>query len=308
MSSKLIFIPFAYSTGKATGANVAKENSFEIYCKNFCTALVSIKKENPDCDVALVTNCAIPQRYEHILSHREILVYHEDYNSFLFPDSFKWSLAFYKLCALKSVLQYSQYSHYCYMDADVIANGPMDFVWEECVDHIMLYDINHGLGVRDYRLFLRQVEGFTKERRCITHYGGEFFAATRENAIEFIRECEKIYDKLITERYSFECGDEFILSLAADRLKHKVKNAGAYIFRFWTGTFRLVSTCYEYNAVSVLHLPSEKQSGIINIFEKYIARGKYPSKKRIYKLCHLRHQSVVSSLKAAVKRLWGVFT
>ena len=30
-------------------------------------------------------------------------------------------------------------------------------------------------------------------------------------------------------------GDEFILSLAANEMRESIKNAGAYIYRFWTG-------------------------------------------------------------------------
>ena len=48
-------------------------------------------------------------------------------------------------------------------------------------------------------------------------------------------------------------GDEFILNLTVNEMKEIIKNAGAYICRFWTGLdFWLVSTCYEYNKVLIL--------------------------------------------------------
>lgn len=303
MSDKLLFVPFAYDASKNTSANISKSTAFETYCKNLCVSLVSLKRENPNCDVALVTNCTIPFEYENILKNNTIHIYNEPFNEFIYPDNFTWSLAFYKLCALNAMTKHDNYTYYCYVDADVIANLPLDSVWEECNQHIMLYDINHGLNVSHYNRFIDEVFVFTGEKRYITHYGGEFFAGNKIDALEFVETCKTIYNKTIRENITFNTGDEFIVSIAADQLKHKVKNAGAYIFRFWTGVFRLVSTCYKFNSVLILHLPSEKQQGIARIFDKYIVKGKYPSKKQIYRICHLEHPSYSLFVKRKIRLL-----
>lgn len=83
-------------------------------------------------------------------------------------------------------------------------------------------------------------------------------------------------------------GDEFILSLAANEMRESIKNAGAYIYRFWTGAgFRLISTCYEYNRITILHLPAEKEQGMLKIYDKYIKIGKIPVDEKFGKLFDL---------------------
>ena len=303
-SKKLVFIPYAYDAEKETGINMIKfSDAFDIYCKNFCVALISLKLENPDDDVALVTNVDIPHKYTSILKQSNILIYKEAYDNFVFPDKYKWSLAFYKLCALKKMVEKYDYDYYCYVDTDIIANRPLDDVWKECEEHIMLYDINHGLNVKDYSNFLEESNHFLGKTTYTTHYGGEFFASNRKNAKIFIDECQHIYNEIIKRDFVTSCGDEFILSLAARDLNTLIKNAGAYIFRFWTGSFRLVSTSYKYNPVSILHLPSEKTDGIIKAFDKFVKKNKFPPKNKIYKMCHIRKIKLTVRIKSFIKRI-----
>ena len=72
----------------------------------------------------------------------------------------------------------------------------------------------------------------------------------------------------------------------------KLCNAGAYIYRFWTGSFRLISTCYKYNPVTILHVPAEKEYGMLKLYNKYISKGKIPTKKNVYRLLHLNRRSL----------------
>jgi len=84
-------------------------------------------------------------------------------------------------------------------------------------------------------------------------------------------------------------GDEFIVSLAAVNLGLLVKNAGSYIFRFWTGLYHLINTRYEFDPLVVLHMPDQKNVGMIKIFDKYIATGKMlPGNSKIHKMLSLR--------------------
>ena len=302
MSNKLIFIPFAFDAKKRTGNNMSTSSiAHEIYCKNFCVALVSLKKYNPECDDALVTNCEISDFFKKILVDNNIIIHKCDFDSFVFPNDFPWSLAFYKLCALKYMVEEFDYQHYCYLDADIIANGSLDGVWLETEQNIILYDINHGFNVPNYRKFLESIELFLGKNKIVTQYGGEFFAANKANAQRYLAELLNVYNEIIQKKYEFKQGDEFLISLAADRLKMIIRNAGSYVFRFWTGQFRLVSTCYEYNFVSILHLPDEKNRGIVKIFDRYIANGKYPTQNRIYSICCLKRRRFKSYLKQILK-------
>lgn len=304
MSNKIIFVPFSYSSIKQTSKNMLhRNNPFDDYCKVFCVALVSIKEKNQNCDVALVTDTDIPLYYKAILERNGILIFHVAFESFVFPDQYPWCLAFYKLCALKSIVENYKYDYVCYVDADVIANKPFDPIWKECDYNILLYDINHGRQVPNYRVFLEELSIFLGTDTNATQYGGEFFAANINNAKIFISSCLDIYNKIIERNFTTTKGDEFILTIFAHQNKLLVKNAGAYIYRFWTGHFRLVSTCYKANSICILHLPDEKTGGIIKIFNRYIRKNKFPSTNKIYSLCHLTHAKFLLTIKQHIRKI-----
>lgn len=294
-------IPYANLTNMRGGVNIGNENRFNVYMKNCCVALLSAKKYNNDSDVALVTNTNIPNEYEKILAQNQISVIHVDFDTFKFSEDYKWGLAFYKLCALKYIVDNYDYDYISYVDSDVYIQQSFDSVFKECEHSILLYDINHGLQVKDYRLFLKDYYTFSGSEKTITHYGGEFFAASRENAKIFIQTCYEIYLKMLEKDFSTDFGDEFIISQAADKHRSLTKNAGAYIFRFWTGDFRLVSTCYKYNPITVIHVPDEKNSGMLKLYDYYTKTGKLPSIQKVHSFLNLKH----IKFKTAIKILLG---
>ena len=273
----LVFIPFAFDPSKQTGANVKKRNALNIYLKNICVATASIKKYNPDVDVAVVCNIDLPNFYKQILLRQNILILTEAFDRYTFPNDYKWNLAFYKLCALEKVVQKYRYDNYLYLDADIIIQDSLEPIFKELSDNILMYDINNGLISPEYRIIIQEFRDFGVSS-YITHYGGEFFSASYDNAQKFIIECSSIYSQMITDNFITTSGDEFIISIAAHRCKNKIKNAGAYIFRFWTNSFYLVSTCYKYNPVPILHLPGEKNKAILKIFKRYVKHDKFPRK------------------------------
>lgn len=288
----LICIPFAYEENMNSGVNVSikGKGKIEIYLKNACVALISAKYYNPDSDVALVTNLGrgnIPEEFLSIFDKWEIKVMEIPFDQFRFQGSYTWALAFYKLCVLKK-LSCMKYESICYMDTDVYIQGSFDAIWTECRQNIMLYDINHGLNTRDYVLLCDEIESYCGQRKLITHYGGEFFAASAENAKAFVDICEQVYYEMLQKNFITTKGDEFILSLAANEMRESIKNAGAYIYRFWTGAgFRLISTCYEYNRITILHLPAEKERGMLKMYDKYIKSERFQSMKKFGKLFDL---------------------
>lgn len=287
-AQKVIIIPFAQKENASTSVNITNQSeSVQIYLKNCCVAATSAKYWNPDCDVLFVTNIEVPQPYTDILRQQQVEIVNQPFDAFCMPDEYAWSLAFYKLCALKRILEKRNYSYYCYLDSDVYVQGSFECIWRECMDYILLYDINHGLQVQDFRRFLEETQKFTKREKIITQYGGEFFAASKENAKCFVEDCEEVYKRMQQEKFVTTLGDEFIISLFADGQKTLIRNAGAYIYRFWTRAFFLVSTCYKFNAVIVLHVPSEKERGMINLYNKFISKGKIPRLKQVHKMLHL---------------------
>ncbi|MBE6599436.1 MAG: hypothetical protein E7638_08350, partial [Ruminococcaceae bacterium] len=230
MAKNIIMIPYAELEEANSGENISKRQSrCDVYFMNCCVALISAKHYNPDCDAALVTNITVPEKYAKVLEEHGILTYHVPFDMFDFGSSYKWSLAFYKLCALYHISEEHEYENYSYFDADIYVQRSFDDIWEECTQNVMLYDINHGLQVKNYRTLLDEAEAYYGERRLITHYGGEFFAANRKNARMMAEECLAVYKKMCEEGHQTTRGDEFILSIAAEAKRDIVKNAGAYV-------------------------------------------------------------------------------
>ncbi len=294
---------------KKTGANIRdaekKRNLVkDVYLKNCSVALISAKWRNKNDDVAFVTNLIeseIPIKYRSLLKENDILIWHVPFQSFVFPSDFSWGLAFYKLCALKELVceKYEEYQNLCYLDSDVYISGSLDNIWQECNQHILLYDILHGLNDINYNHFLKDVCNLYDDKGIITHYGGEFFASNMENAKKFISECEAIYRDIKEKNLKFSCGDEFITSLAADSLKTNIHNAGAYCGRYWTGSYYRSFQAYKDGVI--WHVPAEKQRGMLKLYSRYISKGKIPPNENVARILHLNHQGTVDKIKKIIK-------
>ena len=86
-------------------------------------------------------------------------------------------------------------------------------------------------------------------------------------------------------------------------MREDIKNAGAYIYRFWTGAkFRLVSSCYKNNKVLILHMPAEKTRGILQLYSKYIAKEKFPTEHKVAKICRLGYSLIWDNIGSFIKK------
>lgn len=286
-NNELIFSAYAYSGSMKSSVNVSDNaDKISLYLKNAFVALTSAKTNNPQCDVALITNIDIPDNYKSLYSRFDILIFKRDFNDFVFDNEYTWGLAFYKLCAIDEAIK-KGYENYLIIDSDSYVQSPLDDLWTETKDNIMLYDINHRLSVKNCTNFNSEISLYTGIQKPLTNFGGEFIAGNRELLYRFITECKSIYDDMIEKNYRTSFGDEFIISIIAEKLRPVVKNAGGYVFRFWTGNFYLSCTCYKYNPVSVFHVPAEKSKGMIRIYNYVVKHGRLPEAKKIYNILHL---------------------
>ena len=308
MGKNLIFIPYAYKKGNKTGANIKSlDKQMDVYLKNCAVALLSARCYNDkETDIAIVTNIEVPEPYASIFRNNGILTIKQEFDKFVFDADCQWSLAFYKLCALKAVVTYyGQYEKYAFLDTDVFVQRSFNDIWAECDENIMMFDICHGLHVKLYQNILVEYEKFTGSKKMITHYGGEFFAANRSNSILFAEECEKIYWEMKDKNFNTFYGDEFISSIAADRMKSFIKNSGAYIFRFEISLFLMTCSRYLFNPVTVLHVPTAKEKGFIRLFDRYYAKGKDPDLNDVYQQLYLSSESIVLRIKRYFHKLKG---
>jgi len=279
--SNLIFNAFAskkdFQTSPQIGGNVTSD-VLDIYLKNIFVSLLSAKFNNPHDDVALVCNISLPERFEHLFHENNIQILYVEFTSFVMPADFHWALAFYKLCAYDWVVANTEYDKYMMIDADTVSVRSFDDIWEEANYGLLLYNINHSYSHKDRKIIQNTYDKLYKtENKNIIHYGGEFICSKRSNVGAFLSECKSVYTLMEESNFTVDTtiGDEALISIAASHFK--IIEAGAYIYRYWTGSFYLVSTNYINNPVCIWHLPSEKKYGMLYLFEYILKNRKLPA-------------------------------
>lgn len=303
MNKNCIFCAYAYLDGFKGGVALNLiDDQVSIYIKNAIVSLVSAKKNNEDCDVALVTNIKIPQKYKSILESNDILVKEKEFDRFKFDKDYKWSLAFYKLCALEKMLE-EDYENYLLIDTDTYIQSSLEDLWEDTKYNIMLYNLNRRINHENYKRFNEEIKALLGIDEPITKYGGEFIAGNKKLLSEFINECNYVFEIMKEKEFRTNGGDEFIIAVAGERMKKFIKSAGGYVYRFWTGRFRLVSTCYLFDPVSILHVPREKNYGMMKLYN-YIEKHKcLPANKKVYNVLHLRKVSFKIKIAGYINKI-----
>ncbi|MCD7784461.1 MAG: hypothetical protein LUH18_02605 [Oscillospiraceae bacterium] len=296
----IIAVPFAFENGFKSGVALDdNENKVDICLKNVAVACLSAKKFNPDDEVSFITNIpseALPDEFMKLLSDGQITIREIQFDRFRFSHDYMWSLAFYKLCVLSHLVELD-FCHICYLDADVYVQRKFNCIWEEANSKILLYDICDGLNVNSYKTFCEEMNNFMGTDTYPTRYGGEFFAASKELATEFVKTMNEIYSKMIETSFKCTTGDEFIINVAVLNDCKQIKNAGAYVYRFWTGIrFNQISTSYRNPTLAVLHLPAEKDKGMLKLYKRYYSKGRQPSNRVVWRICRLSYIPILDRL------------
>lgn len=289
----LIFCAFAFKEGFQTSLQTQKKAGSDVtkmYLKNIFVALTSAKMYNPNDDVCLVTNCDLPSEWQARMDAAHLMVKKVPFDTFEIPKEFPWALAFYKLCALKAMTeQGGEYDHILLMDADTYTTRPYDELMKEADYGVMLFPVGHSFNHSDREIIRKDfLKFFPKEASFlnIVHYGGEFVAGNVAALRAYISYCQKVYDKLKDEAYQMEAhaGDETVWSIAAALYKQDSGNAiieaGAYIYRFWTGSFYLTSTVTVSNPVCIWHIPNEKETGFVRLYNYYLKHQAFPETEK----------------------------
>ena len=283
----LAFCAYAHKENFQSGHNINGLDARNVYLKNSFVALKSCKALAPADEVALVTNVKLGDYWEKLFTRNGIKIIPVEYDCFQFESNYGWSLAFYKLCALKHVLN-MEYEKVLLVDTDVYIQRPLDDIWEDATENILLYDISRGLYNGDYRIFTQESKAFMGTQENISRFGGEFIAGNRKDLRLFMAQCEDIYHRMRQQDFKTINGDEFVTSIAARRMREKVKNAAPYVFRYWTAwRWHYVCSNYSSNPVVVLHCPREKDHGFLKLFRKLEKGKKMPTASTVYRCLHL---------------------
>lgn len=299
---KAIMNALAVRDNKCGGANIQFSENFQIYLKNAYVSLKSAKMCNPNTDVVLVINFDMPDCFTKVFLDAGIIVEKCDFHAFRVPDHFKWSLAFYKLCALKFLLENRDYDKILLLDTDTISVHDVDDVWEEAEESLLLFNV-HSLYHNDVRENIRlDYEKFYNERRNLQHYGGEFICGNRANLETFLENCGHVYQAICNSNFDMFSlsGDELIIS-AAVRNTENLSEANPYIMRYWTGMEYIADTRCHYQKVSIWHIPSEKEFGMLTAYNYLLKHDNLPSK--VYKWFGLPKPHRPDYLKYLLKKI-----
>lgn len=287
--NNLIFNAFAFKNDYHKVPNVSakdEKNIIDIYFKNIFVSLKSAKISNPFDDVALITNYRIPENFQRLYEKNNILIFYCDFKNFCMPKDFKWALAFYKLCALKFIVDEAHYDNYLLLDSDTVTTNSYVDLWEEAQFGLMLFDVNHTFFHNVRNEMIKTYNILYNYTINIQQYGGEFICGSKGVLQEFVKKLDEVYYTIKSNKFNISksSGDELIISIAATKMS-KVFNSGAYIDRYWTEKFYLASTNYINDPVAILHLPGEKESGIISLYNYLIKNESLP--RNIYKILGL---------------------
>ena len=257
-------------------------------------ALASARACNPGCRVALVTNAPVPEPYAGQLAAAGVEVLRCPFDSFRFPADLPWSLAFYKLCALRWVLAHTGCDRCLMLDADTYTQRPLDDLWREADQAVLLYQVEHPASQPMAAAISRRADALDPAGapHCLTHYGGELVAGRADRLRAFADRCAAVYGEMTAAGVLPEEGDEAILAIAAWRSAlagEPVRSANAYLARYWLGArFYFVSTGYCLTPLCVLHLPGQaKNRQLLLLYRYYTRRGHFPPDRTVWRWCGL---------------------
>lgn len=285
--ANLVACSFAFMEGFNTSPQLnqsAGNETTQMYLKNIFVSLVSAQRKNPEDSFALCVNEEIDPAWVKRFSDEGIEVKVIPFDTFFISKDFTWALAYFKLCVMKALTDEGKYDRYLLMDADTYTTRSFEDIWRECNFGVLLYPLGHSFSHSDRdtirKDFVKLYPDEAKERE-IVHYGGEFIAGNINSLKAYMEVCSSVFEKMreINFDVAKNAGDETVWSIAAALSFGKVEivSACAYIFRFWTEEFYLISTATVSNPVSIWHLPQEKKTGLLRMYRYYDKKKSFPS-------------------------------
>ena len=245
----LIFGAFATLDGYREGdaANLGRT----VYDRCTVVALCSAKAQNPACTVALLTNAPVPEPFRSQLTQGGVEIWDCPFTTYRVPADTNWALAYYKLCAMAWVLENRDFTRAAMLDLDTFTQRPLDDLWRECDEAVLLYQVPHAASQTMTAAISRCFDAVEPNGapHALTHFGGELVAGSRARLADFMSLCRDYFEELQAKDVTPREGDE---------------------------------------AVWFLHLPgAAKDRQLKLIYNGYARRGVFPPLNKIYRLCGL---------------------
>jgi len=290
LSETLVCCAISHLDGYQGSVNLSNTYShMDIYLKNAFVALKSTKENNPGINVGLFINFDVDAIVQGIFSEEGIHIYKVPFNSFRVPSDNKWSLAFYKLCALEWAVNNLTFNYFVEIDCDVFCNGNVTDLISEAGEAIVMlsgpFTYNHPIR-KQFELAYKKM--YSEECRMIK-WGSGLICGNLAMLKEYMIVCDEVYLKMKAHSFCGDnlLGDEYITSVAAIKTKVPIRDGKAYMNVYWTSSFYLVSTDYYYDKMVFLHLPDEKETGLIDLYDYYMNHSHFPKAEVVYKYLNL---------------------
>ncbi len=310
MSNNLIYVPISHEENYKMSANITCNNKkgVEIYLKNAFIALKSVQRYNNDVDLAIVINFELSSFYKDLFENNNISIYRINFDDYKMPPDFTWSLAFFKITALKYIVNNTDYEYTLQLESDEICISNFDDMWRE-LDYkiLMIYSpfrIDHANRLKYSKLF-HDFYNCSNENQIICKTGAGFIAGKKSSLLHFVEVCDQIYKHIKENIHIVEktVGDELYTSLYCALHPERVGDASPYATVYWTGDFYYVSTNYKYDPVSIIHLPAEKIKGFITLFNYYLKNKKLPDNKIIFRIMNFPKKPKLFFIKNVLSKV-----
>lgn len=298
-TDNIIIVPFAFDDNAATGSNIKKrEKAVEIYLQNATVATISLKKNNDGCEVVFVSNIAFDNEYIELMKKEGVNIKLIPFDCYRFRDNYPYCLSFYKLCVLRHYID-SKYKKIVLIDADTYCHGSLNSIWRNLSESAIAYDrLGSTLQIPESFPFY-YYKLISKDR--VPRVGGEFLAFDKPALIDFVNNCDQIFDNMVSNNISITSGDEFISSHAFAMMKNVYLFGGRYIQRLETRFYRSICKLAQLEITPIMHMPGEKNRGLKLVYKYYLKKHKMPSNKLVYRFCHIYHRAMVPFLLSIVR-------
>lgn len=192
----LIFGAFATLDGYREGdaANLGRT----VYDRCTVVALCSAKAQNPACTVALLTNAPVPEPFRSQLTQGGVEIWDCPFTTYRVPADTNWALAYYKLCAMAWVLENRDFARAAMLDLDTFTQRPLDDLWRECDEAVLLYQVPHAASQTMTAAISRCFDAVEPDGapHALTHFGGELVAGSRARLADFMSLCRDYFEEL----------------------------------------------------------------------------------------------------------------
>ncbi len=284
------------------------EKAMETYLKNSFVCLSSVNRYNPTAQCLLAIDFELGETWKARFARYGIRLVHVPFGGFKISENFDWDIVQYRYDVMHYLCEnLSNEDTVVMLDTDVVCVDSLQEVFEETQDALCLFDVQHRISNPDRKNIIENYKKLFPERESynLIHWGGEFIGAKIPLLKKLLTTCTSVAQTSKTREDLVNFNDEHITSIAVNLLKEEVfvKNANAYIYRYWTGAFYLVSTNWQNNPVVLWHLPVEKTKGILKIYNHLLRKDKMPSKKTLARYCSLPKLPLKIKCRLLAKKL-----